>query len=156
MGAPCAPAYANLYFGIKEMVLFEEFSERLLVYKRFIDDINGTWIPHPDPHRNQELWLSFCQRLNNLCSLTWECSELSSSVNFLDLTVSIIDNKFDFALYSKPLNLYQYLSPLSAHQPGTLLCDDRRSGMEWALCSVQRQSTTHLMHNIMSTINSYT
>ena len=118
MGAPCAPAYANLYFGIKEQAILEEFKEHLLFYKRFIDDLNGGWIPHPDPIRNQELWASFQQRLNSLCSLDWEISELSNSVNFLDLTVSIADGQLDFSLYSKPLNLYHYLPPLSAHQPG--------------------------------------
>jgi hypothetical protein len=36
----------------------------------------------------------------------------------MDMTLTIADNKFDITLYEKPLNLYLYIPPSSAHPPG--------------------------------------
>ena len=49
--------------------------------------------------------------------LTWEFEDLASSVNFLDLTISIEDSKIITKIYQKALNLYQYIGPSSAHPP---------------------------------------
>ena len=43
--------------------------------------------------------------------LEWETSELSTSVDFLDLTISIGDDRrIQFQTYQKPMNLYLYAS----------------------------------------------
>jgi hypothetical protein len=36
----------------------------------------------------------------------------------MDMTLSIANNKFDITLFEKPLNLYLYIPPSSAHPPG--------------------------------------
>ena len=51
----------------------------------------------------------------------WETSELSTSVDFLDLTISIgSDRRIQFQTYQKPMNLYLYIPYGSAHAPGVL------------------------------------
>eukprot|EP00956_Cyclotella_meneghiniana_P021804 scaffold40247_cov36-Cyclotella_meneghiniana.AAC.1 len=38
----------------------------------------------------------------------------------MDLTISIDNGKFKFTLFEKPLNLYLYIPPNSAHPPGCI------------------------------------
>jgi hypothetical protein len=52
--------------------------------------------------------------------LTWEFSQRTVSVNFLDLTLAFDHQRIATRLYEKPLNLYLYLPPHSAHPPGIL------------------------------------
>ena len=52
--------------------------------------------------------------------LEWETNKLSSSVIFLDMVLTIQDNRIITKLYKKILNLYLYISPFSAHSPGVL------------------------------------
>ena len=56
MGTPPAPPYANLYYAIHEETFLDSFPGRLLFYRRFIDDIIGIWLPHPDDAINSEEW----------------------------------------------------------------------------------------------------
>jgi hypothetical protein len=47
-------------------------------------------------------------------------AERTSSVIFMNLTISLRDHRITTLLYSKPLNLYLYIPPQSAHPPGVL------------------------------------
>jgi len=120
MGTPAAPLYSILTFGYHENTsILNIFKPRLLYYKRFIDDIFGIWL-HDDHEeslpKNQILsWSHFKQKLNTFGSLTWNVEPLTSSTTFLDLTITIKNNKLNTATYQKPLNLYLYIPPLSAH-----------------------------------------
>jgi hypothetical protein len=67
---------------------------------RFIDDMLGIWTGP------EEEWPHFKDPLQGFGKLVWICSDLSSSVVFLDLTSCI---------YQKPLNLHLYIPPTSAH-----------------------------------------
>ena len=39
-------------------------------------------------------------------------------VNFMDMTISIVGDKFEATLFEKPMALYLYIPPHSAHPPG--------------------------------------
>ena len=121
MGAPPAPPYATAAFGTHEETLLNEFPSNLLYYRRYIDDVFAIWIPDPDPIIDCQLLLSFSQRLNDWHGLKWIVSPLSTSVVFLDLTLTIVDDHIVSSLYKKPMNLHLYIPPRWAHPPGVLL-----------------------------------
>ena len=56
--------------------------------------------------------------MNNYYDLEWEISDLSTSVNFMDLTISIVGDRLETTIYEKPMALYLYIPPHSAHPPG--------------------------------------
>lgn len=113
MGTSAACMWATIYFAIREAFLLRKYKEELSVlsfYKRFIDDVFGIWIG------TQERYLEFQEGVNNFGILKWEADELSTSVNFLDLTISIDESyKINTKTYQKAMNLYQYIPPSSAH-----------------------------------------
>lgn len=117
MGTPPAPSFATLYYGIFELDLLQRFSSSLKYLRRYIDDQFGIWIHDPDPTVDRQQWEEFKQCQENYCSLNWEFSELSKTVNFLDLTLDVQPFHINFKLYEKPLNLHLYIPPNSAHTP---------------------------------------
>ena len=114
MGAPPAPPYTTIYYGIHEHELLNKYRNELFIYKRFIDDIFCIWIPS-----TTERWQSFCSDLT-YGNLQWEVSPHSTKVDFMDLTIRICNNRIVTTLFEKELNLYLYLPPHSAHPPGVL------------------------------------
>jgi hypothetical protein len=120
MGTPPAPPYATLFYAIFEDVLLVEFADQIHLLRRYIDDIFGIWIPAENLHDDLNNWNRFKARLSDFHGLTWETTERTSSVVFLDLTLTIRANRITTSLYSKPLNLYLYIPPQSAHPPGVL------------------------------------
>lgn len=120
MGTPPAPPYATIYYGIHENSFLDKYKDSLLFYRRFIDDVVGIWLCHPDRNEDQRLWSKFQHEMNAYKGLTWEFSSLSLNVDFMDLTLSIHDNRTVTTLFEKPLNLHLYIPPHSAHPPGLL------------------------------------
>ena len=49
--------------------------------------------------------------------MRWEATERTTSLDFLDITITIVDGKISTKLYKKALNLYLYLPPHSCHSP---------------------------------------
>jgi hypothetical protein len=122
MGTPPAPMYATLYFAILE-IQFCPSELPLAFYRRYIDDGFGIWNPSTsDTVAAAAEWTSFQLRFNGLCSLRWEFTPQSTSVDFLDLTISLDQHSFTIStrLFEKALNLYLYLPPHSSHPPGVL------------------------------------
>jgi hypothetical protein len=111
MGTPCACIYATTTYGYHEKTkILPRHTKNLALLGRFIDDMLGIWIG-PD-----EEWPRFQQSLRGFGKLTWICSDRSSSVVFLDLTLSIApSNTITSQTYQKPLNLYLYIPPTSSH-----------------------------------------
>ena len=145
MGTPPAPPYATLFYAIFEDTLLDEFSDNLFLYRRFIDDILGIWIPSSDPLDDTLAWNRFKSRLSDFHGLNWETEERSLSTIFMDLTITIQDSRITTSLYSKPLNLYLYLPPQSSHPPGVL--SGLISGMIfriYTLCSDPTDVKAHL------------
>ena len=118
MGTPPAPAWATIFFAIYEMILVPRWQNHLLFYKRFIDDVFGVWLTHPDPIVNKRLWADFCTAMNGWHGLEWDTEEPSTSVNFMDMTITIVDGKLETTLYEKEQNLYLYIPPHSSHPKG--------------------------------------
>ena len=56
-------------------------------------------------------------KANNFGILQWEFGNLAREINFLDLTITIENNRITTKTYQKQLNLYQYISPMSNHPP---------------------------------------
>jgi hypothetical protein len=121
MGAPPAPMHATIYFGIAELTNIPQFSEYLPFYRCYLDDCSGAWLLPANPHieSHDDKWAAF-QASVNCGKLKWIFTDLSTSVNFLDLRISIINKRIVTKIYEKPLNLYLYLTPQSTHPPGLL------------------------------------
>jgi hypothetical protein len=115
MGTPPACVYATLYFAIHEISMPAALQACLVVYKRYIDDGIGIWIG------SNADWLSFQKWINSFGTLRWTFTEPSRSIDYLDLTIRLDSTmSIQTNLFEKPLNLYLYLPPHSAHPPGAL------------------------------------
>ncbi len=111
MGTPAAPLYSIITYGFHEnTTILPQYHQNLLYYKRFIDDIFGIWIDTPATS-----WEQFKIHLNQFGRLQWNIEDLTTSTTFLDLSISIKDNQLYTSTFQKPMNLYLYIPPLSAH-----------------------------------------
>jgi hypothetical protein len=116
MGTPAACAYATILYGYHEnSQILPQFTPNLLYFKRYIDDVFGIWLP-PITNKNST-WTSFKSKLNEWGSLTWIIEEPSPSTIFLDLNIKIENGKILTSTHQKPMNLYLYIPPPSAHPP---------------------------------------
>ena len=73
-----------------------------------------------DPLEDNIQFAAFSAELNNYYDLEWDISDRSETVNFMDLTISIVGDKLETTLYEKPMALYLFIPPHSAHPPGVL------------------------------------
>jgi hypothetical protein len=111
MDTPTAPLYSIIMFGMhKSTHIFNRFQRSIFYYKRYIDNILGIWL------ESSELeWQNFKTMLNQFGSSKWNIEELTTSTNFLDIQISIQDNRIHISTFQKTMNLYTYIPPLSAH-----------------------------------------
>ena len=49
MGTPPTPPYATVYYGINEEKFLPKYSQRIVYYRRFIDDVIRIWCPNQNP-----------------------------------------------------------------------------------------------------------
>ena len=81
--------WATIYSKIHEVGKLMPWHEKHLPFMlRFIDDIIGIWVG------DRMEWKDFKNDVSNFGILTWTFEEPSTSVNFLDLTISIEENNF--------------------------------------------------------------
>ena len=121
MGTPPAPPYATIYYGIHEEKFLPHHAQRVIFYRRFIDDVISIWCLNKNQERDALEWNEFRDKMNAFPGLTWEFSERSKSIDFMDMTISINNsNKIETTLFEKRLNLHLYIPPHSAHPPGLL------------------------------------
>jgi hypothetical protein len=102
----------NISFGPHKNTEME-FHPNLLYYRRYIDDILGIWIPSID--NNTRTWERFKSKLNSWGPLKWIIEEPSHNMHFLDLNIQLENSSITTETYQKPMNLYLYIPPLSAH-----------------------------------------
>ena len=144
MGTPPACNYATLFFAIHENRILASHPN-ISFYKRYIDDVCGVWVPSPNVETNSANWARFQADMQSYHGIEWTFSPLATSVDFLDITVSICNGVISTTLYEKALNLYLYISPHSCHPPGVLtglvLGNCHRI---YSLCSAQSDARHHL------------
>jgi hypothetical protein len=118
MGAPPSPSCATTFFAPHEDTCCDDHPP-VIFYKRFIDDVFGVWLP---PATNADAaWAAFKLQMNDYYGLKWIFSDLSSTVDFMDLRLSLINGRIHSSLYEKALNHHLYIPPHSAHPPGVTL-----------------------------------
>ncbi|KAL7485665.1 hypothetical protein ACHAW6_011260 [Cyclotella cf. meneghiniana] len=120
MGIAPAPPWATIYYAIHENSFLPSWKTNLLFYRRFIDDVFGIWLCDPHPDKNTTLWASFQNTMQGWYGLEWEFSNLTNTCNFMDLSLSIVNQKIHSTLYEKKQNLYLYIPPNSSHPTGML------------------------------------
>ena len=134
MGTSSACMYATIYFAIHEMAtIVPTFGRNLFFVKRYIDDLIGIWVVN-DPSIT---WEDFGTSLNSFGRLRWDIDEPSTSVDYLDLTITINDRRIITRTYRKEMNLYQYLPPHSCHPQSTL------KGMIYSLMRTYYKQNTY-------------
>jgi len=121
MGTACAPTGANLfmaYIECKYYLLYDVIPEDPLVYYcRFIDDIFGVW---RGSRAQFDKFKTALAASYPVIKLTWETSDATGAVPFLDLTISFGSRwhntgHVDLAVHRKRLNRYLYLPWSSGH-----------------------------------------
>ena len=121
MGTPVAVIWAMIYFWWHEKHrLIPKHGRRMPLMLRFVDDIYGIVLVGGEDGYSKERWNSFKDDINDFGILKWNVEDPSLSVDFLDLTLTIEDGNIVSKTYQKPLNLYQYICPNSAHPPWML------------------------------------
>ena len=115
MGTPFAVMAANAFMYYLEKDVVTQFSNHLLLYKRFIDDIFFVW---KGPRENLLEFLSCLNGKNDCIKLTYVIDE--SSISFLDLFLYKDANfsTLQFSTYQKPLNKYLYI-PFESFHPAS-------------------------------------
>ena len=111
MGTKMGPSYANLFMGFLESKLHSQYTGPIpFLFKRYIDDCLGiTSMPMTDI-------LSFIEFMNNLHPSIKFTHEISSStVDFLDIKISIISGTIQTSVYYKPTDSHSYLLYSSSH-----------------------------------------
>ena len=75
MGTPPAPPYATAYYGIHKEKFLPKYSQHVVYYRRFIDNVIGIWCPNQNSQMDDTEWNSFIKTMNAFPGLTWEFSE---------------------------------------------------------------------------------
>ena len=107
MGTPPAPPYATVYYGIHEEKFLPKYSQRVVFYRRFIDNVISIWCPNQNSQVDDTKWNYFIKTMNAFLGLTWEFSEQSKTVDFMDMTITINNSsKIETTIFEKKMNLH--------------------------------------------------
>jgi len=118
MGTPPACMWATLFFDCHEQSLCTTYNHWLLDWAHYINDSISIWDWDGSPKCIQ----AFTDFKNDLQKfhLTWEVSNPQTTVNYLDITLTIKNGQISSDLFEKKLHLYLYLLCALAHPPGVL------------------------------------
>ena len=110
IGTKFAPPYSILFIAELEEEILSEIELKQHLWWRYIDDIYFLW-----KHEEEKL-KKFIKYLNEKyptikCTAEWS----QTSINFLDVTVSLIGGKITTDLYVKATDSHQYLHSSSCH-----------------------------------------
>jgi hypothetical protein len=116
---PPSPSVATIFFAPHEDYCCYAHTDAIHFYVRFIDDVFGIWIP--PIHNPIASWQSFQYKMNHYHGLNWRFTDLSDTVEFMDLKLYIQDGTIYSSLYEKALIHHLYTPPHSSHPPGVTL-----------------------------------
>merc|ERR1712086_1230046 len=140
MGTPAAVLWAIIYYYWREKkVLLPRYSHgnKMPLLCRFIDDIFAVVLFGGDDGLTDDEWNKFKEDVDDYGILRWNVEEPSLKVDYLDLTIQLENGRFVTQTYQKPINLYQYLTPNSAHPRWTI------RGMITSMLRVYFYQNTH-------------
>lgn len=112
MGTPAAVVGANLVVAFLEVKMFSVLPELYLKdfddflvrsFFRFLDDLIHEWL---QPFDIQGIY----QLMNSLdTDVKFTMDDPSTATNFLDLTITVVNEELVFDIYHKPTNAFYYL-----------------------------------------------
>ena len=106
------------YIGNHEEKFLPHHAQRVVFYRRFIDDVIGIWCLHDNHEQDTLEWDHFKNKMNAFPGLTWEFSERAKTIDFMDMTISINkSNCIETTLFEKRLNLHLYTHPPPLRSP---------------------------------------
>lgn len=154
MGVAPAPPIATLYFAVHEDFLLEKWKDNFFFYKRFIDDVFCIWKHETCPLQDDLKWKEMQADVNNFHGLKWEFTTRGTSLNFMDMVIYKDGNKLSTDLFEKPMALFLYIPPFSAHPPGVLASLVMGQILRiFTLCSEEDQKKKHLLNFFHRLIN---
>ena len=110
-GTKMGPNYANLFVGYVEEQIFNQFDgPKPELFGRYIDDCLGATSCTKE---ELERFIGFVNSFHPALKFTWEISE--TSVTFLDINISVQDNKLATSVHYKPTDSHSYLLYSSSH-----------------------------------------
>ena len=110
IGTKFAPPYSILFMAELEEKILEKVDNKPYLWWRYIDDIFFIW------EHGEEKLRNFVETLNEFHPTIKFTAEWSQkSINFFDVTVSLIAGKTETDLYVKPTDSHQYLHSSSCH-----------------------------------------
>ena len=105
MGTKMGPNYANLFVDYVEEQIFNQFNgPRPELFGRYIDDCLGATSCTKE---ELERFIGFVNSFHPALKFTWEISE--TSVTFLEINISVRDNKLATSVHYKPTDSHSYL-----------------------------------------------
>lgn len=114
IGSKLGRNYACVYMGDWERILLEQCNVQPLFYVRYIDDIFGIW------SGTEADLLHFHEMANGIHpNIQLDLRFSKSSIEFLDVNVSIEKGYLSTDLYSKPTDKHMYLNKKSSHPEST-------------------------------------
>ena len=114
MGSPLSPLLAEVFMNHFENNLFKSKNpllKNIFYWYRYVDDIICCWI---GSNRQLNLFLNFINSLEPSINFTLELDE-NKSINFLDLTIKILNNRHDFSIFRKPTHTDTIIPASSSH-----------------------------------------
>ena len=116
MGTKMGPSYANLFVGYIEHLIFQQYTgPKPEFFGRYIDDCIGAT---SCSRVELDSFISFVNSFHPALKFTWDISD--KSVTFLDIAVSITDDRLSTSVYYKPTDSHSYLLYSSSHPKHTL------------------------------------
>ena len=110
IGSKLGKNYACTYMGAWEQELLEQCPRKPTLYLQFVDDIFGVW----DGTEEELLeFQSIANQIHPRIKVTLNMSR--QSIEFLDVTIKMVDGAVNTTIYEKPSDKHMYLHQKSSH-----------------------------------------